>query len=186
MLNYIHSGLNLKKKVILTLDIKKAFDTISHPIMLYKLFRCGIDYKTLQWFTSYLADRKQFIYCNGKSSTTRTIPMGIGQGSLLGSLLFVIYINEITNIGLEGDVFLYADDTNLIFTGNSFNDLATIINRNLLKLNDWLSENRLTLNVEKTNYLIINLSVDRHLILTWKSMVNLLNVLLKRKFWVFY
>ena len=101
------------------LDLKKAFDTVNHEILLQKLDHYGIREEALSWFRSYLYNRKQFVFLNGVDSKIKNITCGVPQGSVLGPLLFLLYINDLPNISDKLKFFLFADDTNiLIYTLN--------------------------------------------------------------------
>ena len=94
-------------------DLKKAFDTVNHDILLNKLDHYGIRGEALLWFKSYLTNRKQFVSFNGVNSSVRTITCGVPQGSVLGPILFLLYINDLPNISKKLSFFLFADDTNI-------------------------------------------------------------------------
>ena len=101
---------NNKNSYIIYLDLKKAFDTIPHAKLLNKLHKLGMDGLTLAWFRSYLTERRQCVKLNNLTSDTLPITYGVPQGSMLGPILFSIYINDISDI-VNCDVLLYADDT---------------------------------------------------------------------------
>ena len=98
------------------LDFSKAFDTVDHAILLCKLEHYGIRGNALSWFKSYLTDREQFVTFNGVSSATKLISCGVPQGSILGPLLFLIYINDLHAVCKNTFPILFADDTNLFTT----------------------------------------------------------------------
>ena len=95
------------------IDLKKAFDTVNHSILLRKLEHCGIRGDSLHWFTSHLSNRKQYVYYNGYSSEVKSIKCGVPQGSVLSPLLFLLYINDLPHVSNKMCFFLFADDTNL-------------------------------------------------------------------------
>ena len=95
------------------IDLKKAFDTVNHDILLMKLQNYGIQEEALSWFISYLNNRKQYVHLNGVNSETKNITCGVPQGSVLGPLLFLLYINDLPNISQKLKFYLFADDTNL-------------------------------------------------------------------------
>jgi len=98
------------------LDIEKAFDTVNHEISLNILPSFGINNLSLNWFKNYLHNRKQAVKINEVNGSTYGIKNGVPQGSVLGPILFIIYINEICNINFDGSIVTYADDTCLLFS----------------------------------------------------------------------
>ena len=138
------------------IDLRKAFDTVNHKILLLKLEHYGIRGSMLKWFQSYLSDRKQYVSFNGQSSDMLDIKCGVPQGSVLGPLLFLLYINDLPNISKILDFYLFADDTNIYYESKSLPDLEKIVNKELQKLYLWLNVNRLSLNLDKTNYIIFH------------------------------
>ena len=134
--------------------LKKAFDTVNHEILVQKLEHYGIRGKALDWFNSYLTGRMQFTFCNGKRSELRTITCGVPQGSVLGPLLFLLYINDLPNISSKLKFYLFADDTNIFYEGSNLDVLERTVNKELKKLSLWLNANRLALNISKTNFVI--------------------------------
>ena len=137
------------------LDLSKAFDTIDHNILLHKLNYYGIENNNLSLFKSYLQNREQYVELqNQYSSQYIPINIGIPQGSILGPLLFIIYINDFHLSTNFLDFILYADDTCLI---NSFRqNKSSIINEELQKVYQWLSANKLSINTIKTKFMIFH------------------------------
>ena len=138
------------------IDLRKAFDTVNHDILLLKLEHYGIRGVMLKWFQSYLTDRKQFVSFNGNSSDVLNVKCGVPQGSVLGPLLFLLYINDLPNVSKILNFYLFADDTNIYYESNSLTELEKSVNRELDKLYLWLNVNRLSLNIDKTNYIIFH------------------------------
>ena len=138
------------------IDIRKAFDTVNHSILLRKLEHYGIRDIALQWFKSYLDNRKQYVYINDEASQLKDVTCGVPQGSVLGPLLFLIYINDLPNISKVLQFFLFADDTNIYYEAESPDKLEQVINKELKKLDTWLVVNRLSLNIDKTNFIVFH------------------------------
>ena len=128
------------------IDLKKAFDTINHKLLLTKLERYGIRGNCLNWIQSYLENRKQKVELNGTSSSWLEITCGVPQGSILGPLLFLIYINDMPLVCKTVKVLLFADDTNIEAIGCCYADVS----EDLKNLNRWLDQNKLVLNMTKT------------------------------------
>ena len=136
------------------LDFSKAFDTVDHAILLEKLYHYGIRGTTLDWFNGYLSSRKQYVTYNGISSYTKTVSCGVPQGSILGPLLFLIYINDLSNVCKYSTPILYADDANLFLNGMDLNEMENAINANLKQVSLWLKVNKLSLNVKMTHFIV--------------------------------
>ncbi len=138
------------------IDLKKAFDTVNHSILLKKLEHYGIRGTSLQWFTSYLTNRKQYVYHNGHSSKIKSISCGVPQGSVLGPLLFLLYINDLPHVSNILRFYLFADDTNLYYESKNLKQLEKVVNKEMNKIFQWLCSNRLALNISKTNFVIFH------------------------------
>lgn len=136
------------------IDLKKAFDTVNHDILLKKLYHVGVRGIAYDWLASYLSSRKQFVYYNGSKSDVRSIRTGVPQGSILAPLLFLIYINDLTKVSSLIKVILFADDTNLYMSGHNLQHLVEVFNSELCKLESWFKVNKLSLNVSKTNFML--------------------------------
>ena len=136
---------------------KKAFDTVSHDILLDKLKHYGIWRIGLNWFTSYLKGRKQFISVNNINSDIYNLNhFGVPQGSVLGPLLFLIFKNDIHNALSKIIIKLFADDTNCFLSGLDFNELKSVVQYELISLMHWIQGNKLTINFhpEKSSYCV--------------------------------
>ena len=142
---------------VVFIDLKKAFDTIDHQIILQKLRNYGIDHCSLKWFKSYLTGRTQKCKINDRLSKSTSINCGIPQGSNLGPLLFLIYINDLPNClhGHHATPRMFADDTSLSYAADSPSELESVINSELESLKTWLITNKLSLNLAKTEFMTI-------------------------------
>ena len=140
--------------ITLFLDLSKAFDTVNHSILLSKLSYYGIKGLENLWFKSYLQQRRQTVYVNGVFSDIQVIELGVPQGSVLGRILFLIYINDFSYASSYFSTRLFADDTSLTVCGKDLDSLIHHINIELRKIYDWLCANKLTLNLNKTKYII--------------------------------
>ena len=138
---------------VLFVDLKAAFDTVDSEILLDKLHHYGIRDKTLKLLTSYLQDRKQYIKCGSIESTILTVLCGVPQGSVLGPLLFIIFINDIFNCS-SFDPVMFADDAALVISARTLNKLQKSINTESKAFFNWLIANKLTLNYKKTKFMI--------------------------------
>ena len=147
MMDQVTKALDKGEKVIgIFLDFSKAFDTVNHAILLDKLHHYGVRGNALDWFRSYLSNRKQYVSYNGVSASTKLITCGVPQGSILGPLLFLIYINDLNNVCCDSVPILFADDTNLFYKGADFGELVKSINAELENISLWLKVNKLSLN----------------------------------------
>ena len=146
------------------LDLSKAFDTLDHDILLHKLQYYGITGTALDWFRSYLTERYQYVDYNGASYSMKLLTTGVPQGSILGPLLFIIYMNDIHTVSTNLNFILYADDTTLTsplcsFTYGGYHDIncvSTLINSEITKISEWLSVNKLSWNAHKTKFMIFH------------------------------
>ena len=137
------------------IDLSKAFDTVDHSILLRKLYYYGIRGVAYNWLKSYLSERKQCVNFENTFSNTCNISCGVPQGSILGPILFLLYVNDLALVSKVLFLIMFADDTNLFLTGKNINDLINIMNNELAKIKEWMNANKLSLNVTKTQYMVI-------------------------------
>ena len=134
------------------LDFSKASDTVDHKILLDKLCHYGVRVCAHKWFRSYLTDRKQFVTYNGVKSHNLLIKYGLPQGSTLGTLLFLIYINDLVSVCQCTSPISFADDSNLFIGGRDHDSIMRTMNNELKEISLWLKANKLSLNIKKTYF----------------------------------
>ena len=159
MVNKITTAIDRKEITAgVFLDLSKAFDTLNHEILLAKLQHYGINGLTLKWIKSYLMGRKQFVQIKESRSSEQTIVCGIPQGSILGPLLFILYINDISNASTLTESLIFADDTSIFYSHSDPNYLESVMNEELQMFDVWMKCNKLSVNIKKTNYVIFKSS----------------------------
>ena len=156
LLNFVSEALNAKKHAVLIFcDLRKAFDTCNFDILLKKLHKNGIRGLELKWFSNYLKNRQQFVYLNGVASSLLEILNGVPQGSILGPLLFLLYINDIcSHTNLLS--ILFADDTALGAAGENLHELNIKINTEFHKICNYFRKNKLSLHPDKTKFIVFS------------------------------
>ena len=154
--NYVSKALNDDEFCIgIFLDLKKAFDVVPHDILLKKLNYLGVNDNALAWFNSYLSGRTQCVDINGILSSPRNINISVMQGSVLGPLLFLCFINDL-HTASKLFTLLFADDTCCLYAGINLKDLIKFCNDELQKIANWFSANKLAVNVNKCKYIIFH------------------------------
>lgn len=141
--------------LVIFLDLKRAFETISRELLISKLEGIGLRNNVLNWFKSYLSNRCQKVKYNNSVTGELQIEHGVPQGTILGPILFTLYINDIVKCVQECKISMFADDTILYISGKDLNQMYVSINRELNILNNWLCHNSLSLNLTKTKYMLI-------------------------------
>ena len=137
------------------LYLSKAFDTADHNLLLYKLKSVGLSEDTVNWFQTYLTNRKQRTSVGDTLSVAAPLTVGVPQGSILGPLLFLIYVNDLPSCQLASEIVLYADDTVIYYLSTDLFDLESKFNSDLATVSNWFSSNLLTLNDSKCNFGIL-------------------------------
>jgi hypothetical protein len=156
LLNFVSNSLNEKKHAMaLFCDLRKAFDSCDHSILLRKLSKIGIRNTELLWFTNYLTNRQQFVHVNGHSSSLINILLGVPQGSILGPILFLLYINDLP-LCSNLTSLLFADDTTLLACSDNIEDLFNFVNFEFRKVVEFFRSNKIALHPSKTKYLIFS------------------------------
>ena len=154
--DYWYENINEKKvNIALFLDLKKAFDMVDHEILISKLDSYGVQGDAKKWFVSYLNNRYQYCSLDGCRSTAKMITCGIPQGSCLGPLLFIIYLNDFTSCLQFSKANLYADDTETTISSSDIGDLTRSFQTELDNISDWMRVNKLSINPDKTEFMVI-------------------------------
>ena len=162
-INNVHNGLNKRHHTVaIFMDLSKAFDVLDHNILYKKLEHYGFRGKFLDLLTSFISNRNYFVSANGFISDTKTVNIGVPQGSTLGPLLFLLYVNDMSNSSELINFTQFADDTTLTHSGPNLNVLTNELERELNKVLDWLLANKLIINLSKTHSMLFtNKRVDR-------------------------
>ena len=137
-------------------DLSKAFDTVNHKILISKLENYGIRGKNLLWFISYLTNLIQFIKYNNLNTSFQKIVCGVPQGSVLGHLLFLIYVNDLKDASKSLDCIMFADDTNFFYSHKNIKGLFYTVNSELEKISQWFKADKLSINIKKTKFTLFH------------------------------
>jgi hypothetical protein len=149
---------------VFVLDLKKAFDTINHKFLIKKLRKYKFSLKFLLLIKSYFNGRSQAIFTNGKTSKFIIVCIGLCQGSVIGPLLFIIFINDIFNVINFGIMYLFADDMTIVFHHKNFDTINSMIDNDMKLIFKWLSVNRLIINKSKSKHMLIGLRNDKTIV----------------------
>ena len=137
-------------------DLAKCFDTIDHELLLYKLGKYGLTETELLWFSNYLSDRSQIVNINGQLSSPKLIKTGVPQGSVLGSLLFLLFINDFPSCLSNATCNIFADDNMVHVNGTSIAEVETLLQKSVDESVKWLRINKLSVNIDKCHVMIIS------------------------------
>jgi hypothetical protein len=157
--NIISDALDKHHKcIVIFLDLKKPFDSVSHVRLLNKLMYCGVSGTIRKWFKSYLKDRNQRVKIDQSLSDPLSGEFGIPQGTVLGPILFILYLNDIFNLRLEGKILSYADDTVVLCSAPTWDEVTDKATNSVTNLKEWFDVNLLSLNTDKTVFIPFTLT----------------------------
>ena len=157
LVEYLYEVINQKQYAInIFIDFSRAFDTVDRKILLRKLERYGVRGPALNLISDYFTNRKQYVQFNSCSSSVRPIDCGVVQGSVLGPLFFLLYINDLPKISKIFRTILFADDSTLSVKGSDLREVSNLCNVELVKLLDWTRSNRLCINISKTVFNVVS------------------------------
>jgi len=168
---------NKSSSIGIFLDLSKAFDVINHKILLQKLCYYGIRGLPLQLLENYLSNRKQYVHIYNSDSSLTNISCGVPQGSILGPLFFIIFVNDIVYCSNILKFILYADDTNVFLTASNISNAITVANTELEKLSNWFKANCLMLNVNKSSFIVFSKNAKH---VTNNEHIKIDNVIIKQ------
>ena len=163
------------------IDLSKEFNTINYNNLLEKLKAYGIQSENLKWFKSYLSNRKQFISYNHSKTEMKTVKCGVPQGSILGPLFLLIFVNDLNNLTKVLDSVLFADNTNLFCSDSDIRAVFEIANQELGQIGDLFLANKLSLNVEKTKYTLFRKHTDQENIPSKLPLLQLNDSIIERE-----
>lgn len=177
LLDYITNEID-KNRYVLTvfIDLQKAFDTVNIELLIKKLNNLGFRGKCSDLLKSYSSGRKQFTFVNSNTSSLNDISVGVAQGSVLGPLQYLLYVHSLKFAGLQSKYYMFADDTVLVFSAKSEDELERIVNLDINLYYEWLCYNKLSINVNKSVYMIIKQKGKK----ACNPKINLNNQLLKQ------
>ena len=141
---------NGEYSIAIFLDLSKAFNCVNHDILCMKLEKVGIKGQCKQWIMEYLRDRQQYVRNGGINSDCKSINYGIPQGSVLGPLIYLLYVNDIMDCDIASDLSMFADDTAMVAHGKVLADVVSQVNHDMTKLTGWFNANKLSVNLDKT------------------------------------
>ena len=171
--NDLFNGINnMKITTAVYIDLPKAFDTVNHKILIKKLNFIGIKGNLLKLLENYLTNRKQTTTINNLASSKRNITCGVPQGSILGPLLFLVYVNDLASVLKSCNYQLYADDTVIYHTDMNVNISKATLEKDLKKFTNWCNGNVLTINIKKSKYVMYGLKSQTRKIVNHDLLMN--------------